>query len=154
MKVPYKAIGPQDPQILKVFPENKLTFRPVITVALQYQNIKQKFSALVDSGADACLFPKDVAEVLEIDVKSGPRAFFTGIGGGQIPFYFHEVDIFIGEYQAKAKVGFSTSTIGTTGLLGQQGFFDSFIISFDYKNKFLEIKKHSFVQDLAAKFTA
>ncbi len=151
MKIPYKVIGPQDPQILKVFPENKLTFRPVITIALQHQNTKQKFSALVDSGADTCLFPRDVAEVLNIDIKSGPRAFFTGIGGSQIPFYFHEVDIFVGEYQVRAKVGFSTSTIGTTGLLGQQGFFDNFIVSFDYKNKFLEIKKHSFIQDLASK---
>ncbi len=154
MRIPYKAIGPQDPQVLKVFPENKLTFRPVITVALQYQNTKQKFSALVDSGADACLFPKDVAEVLGIDVKSGQRTFFTGIGGGEIPFYFHEIEIFIGEYQIRAKVGFSTSTIGTTGLMGQQGFFDSFIISFDYKNKFIEIKKHGLIQDLTARLTS
>lgn len=152
MKIPYKAIGPQDPQIVKVFPENKLTFRPVITIALLHQNTKEKFSALVDSGADACLFPRDAAEVLNIDIKSGPRAFFTGIGGGQIPFYFHEIDIFVGEYQVKTKVGFSTSTIGTTGLLGQQGFFDNFIVSFDYKNKFLEIKKHSFIQDFASRF--
>lgn len=134
MKIPYKAIGPQDPQVVKVFPENKLTFRPVVTIALLHQNTKEKFSALVDSGADACLFPRDAAEVLNIDIKSGPRAFFTGIGGGQIPFYFHEIDIFVGEYQVKTKVGFSTSTIGTTGLLGQQGFFDNFIVSFDYKN--------------------
>ena len=151
MKIPYKALGPQDPAVIKVFPQNKLTFRPVITVALQYQNTKQKFSALVDSGADACLFPRDVAEVMNIDIKSGARAFFTGIGGGQIPFYFHEVDLFVGEYQVRTMAGFSTSTIGTTGLLGQQGFFDHFIISFDYKNKFIEIKKHSLIQDLAAK---
>ena len=151
MKIPYKALGPQDPAVVKIFPENKLTFRPVITIALQYQDSKQKFSVLVDSGADTCLFPRDVAEVLNIDIKSGPRAFFTGIGGGQIPFYFHEVDIFIGEYQAKAKVGFSTSTIGTTGLLGQQGFFDNFLISFDYKNKFLEIKKPTLITELSSK---
>ena len=151
MRIPYKAIGSQDPQVLKVFPENKLTFRPVIAVALQHQNTKQKFSALVDSGADACLFPKDVAEVLNIDIKSGQWTFFTGIGGGEVPFYFHEIDIFVGEYQLRAKVGFSTSTIGTTGLLGQQGFFDHFIISFGYKNKFLEIKKHGLIQDLAAR---
>lgn len=151
MKIPYKAIGPQDPQIAKIFPENKLTFRPVITIALQYQNAKEKFSALVDSGADACLFPKDTAEMLNIDVKSGQRAFFTGIGGGQVPFYFHEVNMFIGEYQVKSKVGFSTSTIGTSGILGQQGFFDNFLVSFDCRNKFLEIKKPTLITGLSSK---
>ena len=151
MKIPYKAIGPQDPQVVKVFPENKLTFRPVITIAMQYQNTKEKVIALVDSGADACLFPRDTAELLNIDIKSAQRAFFTGIGGGQIPFYFHEVTIFVGEYQIKSKVGFSTSTIGTTGILGQQGFFDSFIISFDCKNKSLNISKSGFIHDFASK---
>ena len=151
MKVPYKAIGPQDPAIVKVFPENRLIFRPIITIALQYQNTKEKFSALVDSGADACLFPKDVAEVLGIDIKLGPRTFFTGIAGGQIPFYFHEVDLFVGEHQIKSKMGFSTSSIGTTGILGHQGFFDQFVIAFDTKNKFVEIKKHGLIEGLTAK---
>jgi hypothetical protein len=122
-----------------------------VTVAFRYGEAKEKFSALVDSGADACLFPKDTAEVLGIDIKSGPRAFFTGIGGGQIPFYFHDVDLFIGEHQVKTKVGFSTSSIGTTGILGQLGFFDRFIIAFDTKNKLLEIKKPGLITELSSK---
>lgn len=110
MKIPYKALGLQDPAVLKIFPENRLTFRPVITIALQYLNSKEKFSALVDSGADACLFPRDVAEILGIDIKAGARAFFTGIGGGQIPFYFHQIDLFLGKYRVQSKIGFSTSS--------------------------------------------
>ena len=65
---------------------------------------------------------------------------------------FPEVEILFGKYQVKLKAGFSTSqNIGAGGILEQQGFFDQFVISFDHKNKFLEIKKHSLIQDLASK---
>ena len=108
---------------------------------------------MVDSGADACLFPPDVAEILEIDVKSGERADFVGIGSTKTTFYFHEVEILLGNYHVKTKVGFSTSAIGAGGVLGQQGFFENFVVAFDHKNCCVEIKKPSFLHDLAAKLS-
>ena len=106
----------------------------------------------MDSGADACLFPRGIADVLGIDVRAGDRMDFTGIGGMPTPFYFHEVEIPLGEYQIKSKVGFSTSlNIGVGAILGQHGFFDNFIVTFDRKNKFMEVKKHGFIQDFSSK---
>ena len=143
MRVPYLQQGPLNPELSKVYPGTKALLKPLITVVLRYQDKKQKLFTLVDSGADVCLFPKDVADILGIDIKNGAMVFITGIGGGQIPFYFHEVEILLGEYQVKTKVGFSNSHIGVSGILGQQGFFDNFIVSFDYRNRFIEITKHS-----------
>ena len=154
MRVPYLQQGPLGPELSKVYPDKKALLKPLITVVLRYQGQKQKVFALVDSGADACLFPKGVAEVLGIDVTKGNAANFTGIGGTRTPFYFHEVEILLGDYQIKTKVGFSTSQqIGTSGILGQQGFFENFIVTFDHKNRFIEIKKHGFVQDLASRLS-
>lgn len=154
MKVPYLQQGPLSPELSKVYPDKKALLKPLITIVLRYQGKKQKVFALVDSGADACLFPKGMAEIFGIDVTRGNLANFTGIGGTRTPFYFHEVELLLGEYQIKTQVGFSTSQqIGTSGILGQQGFFENFIVIFDHKNRLIEIKKHGLVQDLASRLS-
>lgn len=144
MKIPYVE-KPPSPAFSKIFPQTKAVYKPLITVVLRHGGRKQKLFALVDSGADACLFPKGVAEQLGIDVKAGEGSDFTGLGGDRSPFFFHEVEILFGQYQIKTKVGFSTSYhIGVGGILGQQGFFDQFVVSFDHKNKCLDIRKPGF----------
>ena len=149
MRIPY-IVQPASPALTKIFSKKEL-FKPLITVVLRKGGKKRKLFALVDSGADACLFPPDVAEILEIDVKSGERADFVGIGSTKTTFYFHEVEILLGDYHVKTKVGFSTSTIGAGGVLGQQGFFENFVVSFDHKNCYVEIKKPGFLNGLTSK---
>ena len=151
MKVPY-LIQPASPALTKIFSKTQI-FKPLITVVLRKNEKKRKLFALVDSGADACLFPPDVAEILEIDIKKGERADFVGIGSTKTTFYFHEVEILLGEYQVKTKVGFSTSAIGVGGVLGQQGFFEHFLVSFDHKNRYVEIKRPNFLHDLTSKLS-
>lgn len=149
MKVPYLR-KPAAGDLSGVFAKEVL--KPLITVVLRRQDWKAKLFSLVDSGADACLFPKGIADLLDIDVKSGHRINFMGMGAYSTPFYFREIEILLGEYRVKTKVGFSTSqNIGVSGILGQQGFFDNFIISFDHKNGFIEIKKPNFLQDITSK---
>ena len=90
MKVPF-FLGPLSPELSRIFPDKKGILKPLITIVLRHGEKKQKLFALVDSGADACLFPKGVADVLGIDVTSGARANFTGIGASRASFYFHEI---------------------------------------------------------------
>ena len=151
MRIPY-IIQPASPALTKIFSKEQI-FKPLITVVLRKNDKKRKLFALVDSGADACLFPSDVAEILEIDIKKGERADFIGIGSTKTVFYFHEVEILLGEHQVKTKVGFSTSAIGAGGVLGQQGFFENFMVMFDYKNRYVEIKKPPFLHNLVSKFS-
>lgn len=154
MKIPYLE-KPVSAGFQRIFPEIAGVLKPLIPIVVRHQGKKEKVFALVDSGADACLFPSGLADRLGIEVREGIRHDFVGIGASKTPFYFHEVEILFGKYQVKTKVGFSTSqNIGAGGVLGQQGFFDHFIISFDHKNKFLEIKKHNLIQDLAAKIVS
>lgn len=85
-------------------------------------------------------------------IKDGPRINLKGIGGTLTPFYFHEIEILVGRYQVRSKVGFSTTdNIGATGILGQLGFFEHFVISYHYKQNYIEIKKADFIQQLISK---
>ncbi|OGW76716.1 MAG: hypothetical protein A3J52_03605 [Omnitrophica bacterium RIFCSPHIGHO2_02_FULL_49_9] len=149
MKVPY-LVKPASLDFSQVFTSQVL--KPQITIVLKYGEKKQKLFALIDSGADACLFPKGIADILGVKIKEGQRIDFSGIGGTKTPFYFHEVDILFGEYQVKSKVGFSTQeNIGVSGILGQQGFFEHFIVSYHHKDRYVEIKKSDFIQGLFSK---
>lgn len=154
MKIPYVEKVP-NPSFSKIFPHAKSIYKPLITVALKNGERKQKLFALVDSGADACLFPRGMAEQLGIgDVKSGERLHFTGLGGDQNPFFFHEVEILLGPYHVKTKVGFSASySIGVSGILGQLGFFEHFLIHFDHQNKYIEVKQHGLFQHFTSKMS-
>lgn len=137
------------PAIAHIFP-NQSTQQPLIKIVIGYQERKHKLLALIDSGADLCLFPRDVAEILGIDVPSGEKAIITGIGGNRLPFYFHEIEMLFDQYHVTTKAGFSTSSIGASGLLGQRGFFDHFVVSFDHTNGFIDIKKPNLFYRLTA----
>ena len=151
MKIPYLG-KPVSSGFRQIFPEAESVLKPLIPIVVRYQEKKEKVFALVDSGADACLFPAGVAERLGIDVKAGARHDFMGIGVSKNPFFFHEVEILFGKYQHKTRVGFSMSqNIGAGGILGQQGFFNHFVITFDHKNKFIEIKKPTLITELSSK---
>jgi hypothetical protein len=72
----------------------------------------------------------------------------------ETPFFFHEVEFFLGAFYVKTKAGFSLNdNIGVGAILGQKGFFEYYVIAYDYRNKFLEIKKHGLIEELAAKFS-
>ena len=145
MRIPYLPV-PIRPDFGRVFSDSPTFWRPEIKVAIAYGAAKQKLRVLVDSGADACLFPRDVADILGINLKTGPCVPCAGIGGGRVQFYFHEVEFFIGQYRWKTKAGFAAGSIGATGLLGQRGFFEHFVVSFDYKNHWIELKQSSAFQ--------
>lgn len=151
MKIPYLE-KPVSPGFKLIFPELESVFKPLIPIVVRNGQKKEKVFALVDSGADACLFPAGLAERLGIDIRNGARHDFLGIGASKTSFFFHPVEILFGKYQVRTKVGFSTSqNIGAGGILGQQGFFNHFVVSFDTRNKFLEIKKPTLITELSSK---
>ena len=149
MRVPYHKITPSS-DYAPVFPGQPLCI-PLLTVVIRHQGKRHKLLALVDSGADACLFPRDVADILGINIRTGRCASLTGIGGHRVPFYFHDVEILFNQYQIRTQVGFAKEGIGATGLLGQKGFFDQFIVSFDNANNYFEVRKPNLLGRLTAK---
>lgn len=101
------------------------------------------YSALIDSGADFCIFDAGIAEALKLEVTSGKRISFSGVqeaGGAEA--YLHDVIILIGGTKHKIPIGFSYDIAKDGyGILGQRGFFDIFSVKFDYQKEKIELKQ-------------
>ncbi len=86
------------------------------------------FRSIVDSGADFCVIPADVAQSAGINIQKGKSSGRTrGIGGTE-HIYFHNITvgvIFGAEfYEFEAEVAFSRNL--DFGFFGRKGFFDLF----------------------------
>ena len=116
--------------------------KPVIPVKISFRGREIKYAALIDSGADFCIFDAEVGEFLGIDIRSGVREIFGGIqekGGASA--YLHRVDINIGGWDYNIMVGFSYDIARHGfGILGQKGFFDIFVVKFDLLKGEIELK--------------
>src|SRR3989344_145135 len=108
-------------------------FKPVIPIGLTIGDEPFEYSALIDSGADFCIFDAGIGDALNIDVRSGKKVNFGGIQeAGAAEAFIHEVTLIIGGWKYKTQVAFSYHLSKRAfGVLGQQGFFDLFSVKFD-----------------------
>lgn len=123
------------------FPQKKSTLRPVIQLVFPSKNGEFRYLALVDSGADYCLFHSIVGQRLGINIKSGKCLTFTGTSGHPQHAYFHKVSFLIGGIEHVCEAGFSDEMEKLPyGLLGQDGFFDKWNVKFEYSKENIELK--------------
>jgi len=115
--------------------------RPVIPIEIIYKGKTVSYEALVDSGADTNIFPAQIADVLDIDVKSGEKREVWGVTGVGENYYVHSVELVVGGWSYDVKVGFlpNIASLGY-GILGQKGFFDIFVVKFDLLKSEIELK--------------
>ncbi|MBI4118914.1 MAG: hypothetical protein HY452_01475 [Parcubacteria group bacterium] len=117
--------------------------KPIIPVRVIVDKKELNYAALIDSGADFCIFDADIGEYLGLDIKSGEYIEFGGIqdkSGAKA--FLHDVILNIGGFDYKAKIGFSYDIARHGfGILGQKGFFDAFVIKFDLAKEEVELKK-------------
>lgn len=98
---------------------------------------------LVDSGADYCIFDRDIAEFLGINFKKGIVNETAGIGGSTNIYYFDNIWVNISGYNVKVTAGFIDGRLANgkiAGVLGRQGFFEYFKVCIDEKSKEIELK--------------
>jgi hypothetical protein len=97
--------------------------------------------ALLDSGADRSVFNSKFAEELLIDLESGRKELYFGIGAQPVAVYHHAINIqFMGSQQSiDVEVGF-TDAPGVDAILGQADFFEHHQIKFERYNESIEIK--------------
>jgi len=133
-RVPYVEISvPATP----AFPTGRLVRRPVLSLTLRNARHRLSCYAIVDSGADHCVFPRSFMQPLGLDALAAPVDMTSGLGSSNVPTHFTDVTIDLqGLTQFTVYAGF---TIGLEqlgiGLLGQTGFFERFKITFDYANR-------------------
>ena len=125
-----------------------LTPRPVIYIRMGLDELSAKhgFLALIDSGADFCIFSSRVASRIGIaDITTGKKASAVGaIAGAKSDYYMHRVVIKIAGQPCTMDVAFMPSfTDLGYGILGQKGFFENFVVKFDLKKSEIELKRHN-----------
>jgi len=139
MKFPYLKLSL--PQRSEFFESTIL--KPIIPLKISVEGEELRYAALIDSGADFCIFDAEIGEYLGLDIKSGKREEFGGIqerGGAEA--FLHNITINIGGWNYKTVVGFSYDIAKHGfGILGQKGFFDIFVVKFDLLKEEIELKE-------------
>lgn len=132
MKFKYRKINLKDP-----FSNKKYLLRPIIPVSLQFKDKSIHYEALIDTGADFCIFPIELANTLGINLNLDRIIYFSGIGGQPLKGFITDVILRVGEINISTKIVFAES--GSTRVLGQRGFFDHFDVKLSYQKQEIEI---------------
>ena len=105
--------------------------KPLVDVGLMYNNTYTNFDilAMVDSGADHCLFNSDYGDDIGINVYSVIPYPIYGISGKEVKVYFHNVSIVFDGRELPTLCGFVDRL--EIAVLGYKGFFDRYKITFD-----------------------
>jgi hypothetical protein len=129
------------------FPEVHIAMRPVLRVTLRSPTGEAPFTAIVDSGADYCLFPLHLRAKLGLRMEdarsvSGIAGYGSSYDNGQdVLFWPLVLDIAPG-LSISTVVGFAErqDEVGF-GLLGQLGFFSKVAqVYFDHRAGWFAIK--------------
>ncbi|MCK4325746.1 hypothetical protein KAW55_03230 [bacterium] len=123
----------------EAFPARRSVKKPLIPICLMHNGNMIKLLALIDSGADNCIFRAEFGEQVGIDIMSGKRADHRGITGRTTPVYFHDVTIKVGGWEHNVYAGFSYQI--PVSALGQNGFFDLYRIEFNLPKEQMELKE-------------
>jgi len=128
--------GPTEP-----FPRRTSVVRPVVPIALINGSNRVRVFALIDSGADYCIFHAEIGEQIGLEIESGKSLAFSGISGAGQTAYFHNIKLELGGHQFDCYAGFSRDIDNLPyGILRQAGFFDIFKVSFDYNKEKIELQ--------------
>ena len=100
---------------------------------------------LLDSGADLSAMPKSIAELLGINLE-GNVGFAYGIGG-KVKSIESKVKIMVKKgherYDFSIPVKVILDDYDFPILLGREGFFDRFVITFDQENEKISLKRRT-----------
>jgi hypothetical protein len=121
--------------------KNKYIYRPVAEVYLKTQKGNFiKFSPYIDSGADITLIPYSLGKLIGLETK---RDQIQNIGGikGSVPIIYEKVSIKIGQTETNIQVAWA-QTEGVPTLLGREGIFDLFKVTFNQKDKTITFEEN------------
>jgi len=125
MKIRYRKL----PDILD---PTSYSHYPYLQVSIRSkQNSGQPLLALVDSGAIDTLFPSVLGDTLGVDVLSGQRKKYFGIGGHSAIGYLHQCDMQVTGFAPWVKMTIGFLDTIQIPLLGQSGFFENYQVIFE-----------------------
>ena len=90
----------------------------------------KKIESITDSGANDCIFHAQIGESVGFDVKSGRMSETFGVDGKASTIYFHDMFLYAPGGAMTINAAFSYD-LPVAGILGMNGFFEHFKITFD-----------------------
>lgn len=135
MKFKYRKTSIASP-----FSKRKILVRPIIPISLKSKGRSLRYEALIDSGADFSIFPVEIAKKLEINLKKARKIYFSSATGDLVKGVISKIKLDLGKGTFGTEIVFA-DLAEQTGILGQYGFFDKFIVKFDLGKEEIEIKK-------------
>lgn len=136
MKFPYikGKINPPSPFF------GKILIRPIIPLKIKLKGNEINHLALVDSGADMCVFDMSLADYLDIDLSKAKKIDISGVTGVPLVGLIAEVKLEVGGHEFKTEVGFSDNiSPNGFGFVGQKGFFEFFTVKFNFEKEEIEL---------------
>jgi len=102
-----------------------------VNIALPTKNAprSKRFGAIIDSGASRCIFHAEIGKAIGLNVSQGELEPTMGIAG-PANTYLHDISLYAPGGIIAIRAGFSAD-LPVAGVLGIEGFFDSFKITFD-----------------------
>ncbi|MGA8035362.1 MAG: hypothetical protein WA823_15415 [Candidatus Acidiferrales bacterium] len=123
-------------------PATKFIDPPVVLTTLVVAGRKASCHAVVDSGADCCLFPSLLLRKLELKSAALPLESSSGVGASNKPTHYADVSVElhgVGVFPARAEFTEGLNDWGV-GLLGHLDFFERFRVSFDFSGGYFNIE--------------
>ena len=87
------------------FPDLKEVWRPVVPIKIINQEREYGYLALVDSGADFCIFHGDIGELLGLPVRKGKTSPIYGVTKGEGKVYLFKKDSAPQVFDANSIIG-------------------------------------------------
>jgi len=130
-------------------------FRPIIPVIVHGPHGAREYDALVDTGADTCVFPERVADELGFTLHETVGPNVTAYGGQVLPTTFSEVQIEISDGHESLRwlmqAFFHRTKEDTLPplILGLSGFLEYFTATFIGSEFAIDLKPNEFLPRLA-----
>lgn len=111
--------------------------QPGITLAVTLKSGGEDVpcEAKIDTGSSFCVFARNIAEQLGLDVESGLRRVI-GTVTGTFVIYLHEVSLSVAGFELDALIGFAADASFQRNVLGRRGFLEQVVLGLnDYEGK-------------------
>lgn len=117
-------------------------YRPLIPIKIKGSKSSFDTLAILDSGSDTTIIPKEIAEVIGIDCKN--ENSISGISGAPLKAKEGKINVEFGK--AREIYNFDIPVLvpekeNLAVIIGRMGFFEQFKIIFDESKKRIEFKK-------------
>lgn len=107
---------------------------PIVPLVVRSAREERIYDFLVDSGADATLLPRSLADDLQINLKRCPQSKTQGVEGGSIKIYHASLKLKIGPWENSIRCAFASHD-HIPPLLGRLDVFSHYTIIFDAKKQ-------------------